>query len=107
MFILTGEKVEISCISLKEVFAGNKIDKCDLMKMDCEGAEYEILYNAPKNILQKIKKISMEFHNIDDLKNNDKELISFLRKSGFKVKLLYKRKDDLFKEVGIIYAKRG
>ena len=89
------KKIEINTITLKDVFEQNKIEKCDYLKMDCEGAEYEIFYNTPKKYLDKIKSISMEYH-----KNGDvNELKRFLEKDGFNVTLT---------EVGegMLYAER-
>ncbi len=35
---------------------------CDLLKLDCEGAEYGILERCPAGVLGKIKRIIMEWH---------------------------------------------
>ena len=32
--------------------------------MDCEGAEYEILYGTPSPLLRRISQIRMEYHNL-------------------------------------------
>lgn len=77
------QKIDIETISLDEVFASNKIKECDYLKMDCEGAEYEIFENASKKTLDKIKSISMEFH-----KNGDvNKLVKILNNAGFKTKV--------------------
>jgi FkbM family methyltransferase len=76
-------KTTINVISLKDIFEKNKIKKCDFLKMDCEGAEYEIILNTSDKYLKKIKAITMEFHkngNIENLKN-------FLEQKGFKVEI--------------------
>ena len=75
------EKVKIKTMTLKEVFDKNKIDKCDFLKIDCEGAEYEILYNTPKEYLDKINSITMEYHENGDIQ----ELRRFLKKANFNV----------------------
>ena len=83
LFESGGKKVEIQTITLEQVFKENKLKKCDYLKIDCEGAEYEILMNTPIAYLKKIKSISMEYHdngNVEELKN-------FLEKSGFKVEI--------------------
>ncbi len=80
-------KIKINCISLKEVFEKNKIKKCDFMKIDCEGREYDILYNAPRSIFNKIEKIIIEFDNIDNNIKNGNALKKFLGKKGFKVNI--------------------
>lgn len=79
--------LEIKCISLKDIFDENRIEQCDLLKMDCEGAEFEILYNTPSEYFKKIKKIRLEYHNqTTDKKCNIKNLIIFLRERGFKIR---------------------
>src|SRR3989344_235924 len=57
-----GENVGVDTITLKQVFEMNKISKCNFLKMDCEGAEFEILFNTPKKYLAKIDSIAMEYH---------------------------------------------
>ncbi|MBU2576886.1 MAG: FkbM family methyltransferase [Nanoarchaeota archaeon] len=77
------EKVKIETVTLKEVFDKNNIASCDFLKIDCEGAEYEILYNTPREYLDKIKSITLEYH-----KNGDpKELKGFLEKANFEVEI--------------------
>lgn len=54
--------IEVSSVTLEEVFRRYHIDKLDLLKIDCEGSEYEILYNADKELLGRINHIRGEFH---------------------------------------------
>lgn len=61
----SSKKTMVPTISLEDLMVSNNIYAIDFLKMDCEGAEYDILLNCPKRILDKIKKISMEYHNID------------------------------------------
>ena len=43
LFGTSGEAVRIECITLADAFARWDIQRCDFLKLDCEGAEYEIL----------------------------------------------------------------
>lgn len=70
--------IEIECITLKDIFNENHIEKCDILKMDCEGAEFEILYNASEDIFKKVKEIRLEYHNKEN--NHIDSLIEFLKK---------------------------
>lgn len=72
----------IQSITLEDIFNKYNIDKCKFLKIDCEGAEYEILYNANKDILSKIEYLSGEFHlqQYDDEKNTPIELYNYLNK---------------------------
>lgn len=59
---------------------------CDFLKMDCEGAEYEILLGAEDGLLARIRLIAMEYHlGFDD--HRPEELDSLLRSHGFEVTL--------------------
>lgn len=51
--------VETRCITLDDVFEGNHIAHIDFLKLDCEGAEYEILKNTAK--LDDISIIAFEY----------------------------------------------
>lgn len=82
--------IEIDCITLKDVFDKNKIKQCDILKIDCEGAEFEILYNTPKENFSKIKEIRLEYHNQKKEKYNIENLIKFLKNNGFKITYLRK-----------------
>lgn len=62
------EKVEI--ISIKDVFKNYNIEYCDLLKLDCEGSEYDIIMDFDDELADKIGQISLEFH--------DKKTIQFL-----------------------------
>jgi FkbM family methyltransferase len=84
--------IEISCISLEDIFTSNSLKSIDLLKIDCEGAEYAILFNASSACFEKIKEIRMEYHNIDG-RNKAGELIRFLKEQGKKVVLLREKKD--------------
>ena len=50
----------IKSIILDRIFIENKIKKCKFLKIDCEGAEYEILLNS--KMLNRIEYFSGEFH---------------------------------------------
>jgi FkbM family methyltransferase len=87
--------VDIKCVTLKNVFKEFGISYCDFMKIDCEGAEYEILMKTPKNILKRIGKISLEHHNFDP-KHSVNDLKKHLFNSGF----------DVVVKENMVYAKR-
>ena len=73
--------VEIETITLDDILKENNLEKIDLLKMDCEGAEYEIFYNLKEENFSKIKDIRMEFHGLEQ----GIELRDFLKKKGFKI----------------------
>jgi FkbM family methyltransferase len=79
------DSMEVSCLTLSEVFKENNLDNCDLLKLDCEGAEYDILYNTPKDILNKIDQMAIEVHQGKKEKENLSSLKEFLLELNFKL----------------------
>lgn len=73
----------VESISLPDVFRENNLDGCDLLKMDCEGAEYDILYGCPPDILAGIRNMAMEVHNGPGPKQNIGSLEAYLQEMGF------------------------
>jgi FkbM family methyltransferase len=62
-----GERVvTVPAISLAELFERHSVDRCDVLKLDCEGAEYPILLEAPRPLLRRIDRVAMEFHPAGD-----------------------------------------
>jgi len=83
-----GKKsVKVDTLSFKDIFAKNKLKKVNFLKMDVEGAEYNIILNSPPKLLKKIDKIALEFHDNLPHGHNYKELIAYLQKNGFHVKV--------------------
>lgn len=80
----------------------NNIEKIDYLKIDCEGAEYDIFASIPNDFLKnKIKKIAIEFHH----KLTDKRVYSLIEKlriASFEIKSAYT--DGA--ETGMIYARK-
>lgn len=78
--------------TLDEFINMNELDRVDFLKMDCEGAEYQIFQSTPRYIFDKITTISMEFH---DLKNSNftaEDIVKKLIEFDFKiVKYKYER----------------
>ena len=85
----TGDGVD-SCVNvvtttLGEVLAANHVSRCALLKMDCEGSEYEILLNASESQLSLIDNIILEVHRTDDQSQGVSQLTRKLRAAGFSV----------------------
>jgi len=52
----------VPMVTLDDVFDCFGLSRCDLLKIDCEGAEYEIILNASDGTLEKIARVAMEYH---------------------------------------------
>ncbi len=58
----TAPGLAVPCVSLDEVLASNGIERCSLLKLDCEGSEYEILRSARPETMRRVDKIVGEYH---------------------------------------------
>jgi FkbM family methyltransferase len=76
--------LEVPSVTLKEVIKSNKLEHIDLLKLDCEGSEYDILYNCPDELWGKIKNMAIETHQGKDTNENQQSLEIFLQKKGYK-----------------------
>lgn len=75
---------------------------CDFLKIDCEGAEYEILFNAPAEALSKVRHIAMEYHE-GVTEHSPDDLRRFLESRGFRVRT---RPNPAHRHIGFLFAAR-
>ncbi len=57
-----GDGIEVACVTLEEIFARHRVGPCDLLKLDCEGAEYGILESMPPGLWEHVRRVAMEYH---------------------------------------------
>jgi FkbM family methyltransferase len=93
-----ADTLAVEGVTLDAAFA--HLDRCDFLKMDCEGAEYAILFNASADTLKKIRHLSMEYH---ETEHTHTELVEFLERHGFTVKVTANPAHD---HIGFLYARR-
>jgi FkbM family methyltransferase len=76
--------LRVKSLSLDGVFEKTGLESCDLLKLDCEGAEYSILFAAPRSVLEHLRYIVMEYHdNVNQFDHLD--MAKFLTEQGFHV----------------------
>lgn len=76
---------EIEAVTICDIIDTQHIAKCDLLKLDCEGAEYEIIKSIPREYFTKIEKICLEYHLADSKPYLLDELKETLRISNYKI----------------------
>ena len=77
---------DVDSISLETLFARHGVQECDLLKLDCEGAEYEILLGAPPETLRRVRSLAIEYH-VGLNEHSPAELVSRLGSLGFETRL--------------------
>jgi FkbM family methyltransferase len=75
---------EVRIITLDGLFTMLAIDRCDLLKIDAEGSEYDILLGARDDTLAKVRHIVIEYH-VGLNEHRPEELEAHLRDRGYAV----------------------
>ena len=97
-FYSEGPGIESNTVSLDDIL--DHIQKVSLLKIDAEGAEYEIIMNSKK--LNKIKNIVGEYHD-DYTDKKSKDLFEFLEKNNFTITKIKQNKQMS----GLFFAKNN
>lgn len=88
----------VKSVTLDQVLS--EVTQCDYLKMDCEGAEYDILFGADDLTLQKIKRICLEYHDgVTEFSHQD--LVQFLDRKGFQIRLT---PNPAWRHLGFLYG---
>lgn len=94
--------VDVTTLTLHDLFAQNRVIYCDLLKLDCEGAEYDILFNADPATLSRITRICMEIHD-GMTAHNHGEMQQFLESHGYATRLT---PNPVHSHLAYLYAER-
>jgi FkbM family methyltransferase len=100
--LVSQESEIIQCTTLGELIQDNGIECIDILKLNCEGAEYEILHGAPE-ALRQVRNIRMEYHIFNDGQHQIEKLGSYLSSQGFEVVRL----DAYSSTDGFLWARQG
>ena len=90
--IISNNDISIKSITFDDIFSNNNISKCKLLKIDCEGAEYEILYSANVENLKNCEYMRAEFHG---KKYKQKDLYNHCNKFIKNIDVMYNSDDNI------------
>lgn len=83
---IANSQTTVACTTITNILNDYNISVCDLLKVDTQGAEFEIILSTPERYFQKIRSIVLEYHvNIPNYK--PEVLFTFLQRQGYKVTL--------------------
>ena len=77
------EKRVVQSISLPELYEAHQLRHVDLLKIDCEGGEYDILPTVPDHVLACTRNIVFEFHVVEGHEPKLKQAKDRLQAAGF------------------------
>jgi FkbM family methyltransferase len=104
-----GKMQKVQCTTIRDIMGENGLETIDFMKINCEGAEYEILGNCSQEDLSRIRRLHLEYHNFDTAQRNGKALAALLKTKGFAVERFttYINHRGIFSASGFIWAARA
>jgi FkbM family methyltransferase len=96
----TATAVRVPALTLGEAFDRHGIARCDLLKIDCEGAEFEILLGLPPEVFDRVARIVLEYHD-HVTEHTHEDLVRRLEERGFDVRV---RPNPAWRELGFLFA---
>lgn len=93
----TGEKVQAR--TLESFCKLNQINHIRLLKLDIEGAEYELIEREWRYIAEKVDTLMIEYHNVDNI-HNKASIVQILDKN-FEIHTIYDAEG-----CGVVYCSR-
>jgi FkbM family methyltransferase len=97
---------EVPAVTLAELFDTHGVTRCDLLKMDIEGSEYDVLEATEGRTLERVDRIHGEYHNVEpeEPRNRWETLEALLRSHGYAVAVTQHRHKP---NHGMFYACRA
>ncbi len=91
--------LQVRSTTLEQIFIDENLHHIDFLKLDCEGCEGAILQATPDDVLRRVSKIAIEFH--DNWSSmSHQQIVEHLRRLGFTTELSH----DGQGEFGYVYA---
>jgi FkbM family methyltransferase len=82
---IDGEHREVESETLEEILVNHELETVDLMKIDCEGCEYDVLLSLTDELSSRIHQIVLEWHKIADCENRLAQVRRKLVSVGYSV----------------------
>lgn len=79
----TAERRRVPSVSLAQLIEAHGLDTVDLLKVDCDGGEYDIFPAAPDEVLARVRNLAMEIHALEEWQAKLERLTRRLRSAGY------------------------
>lgn len=99
-FVEDAGSNSLHSVDLAQIIDRLPESRCDFLKIDCEGCEFDLILRSPPPILSRIRRISIETHD-GYTTHTSKELAEYLKHNGFQVR---QRPNPVHEYLGFLYA---
>lgn len=89
-FFNNQHKVTVPAVPLQVLLVDSR-QRIGLLKLDCEGSEYDILFNTPANLFKLVDAMIIETHDLEETGKSVGAVLHFLEENDFQCR--YKRVD--------------
>jgi FkbM family methyltransferase len=106
---VAAKSMMVRQMPLARIMDEHGVSRVDLLKIDCEGSEYEVLRSLDAAHWARIDRVVIEYHDFGDDRNH-RELMEILDDNGFDAEVAYTMMESLSAffaaRVGMIWAKK-
>jgi FkbM family methyltransferase len=81
---VSDRRETVDVVRLETLFERYKIGRCDFLKLDCEGCEFEVIMCSDQALFSRIDRIVMEYHNHLSKQFSHRDLVEKLTTLGFR-----------------------
>ena len=75
-----AKRIQVKTVTLQTLIQKYSLPRVDLLKLDCEGCEYDVLTSLDRETWMKIRAVFLEYH------DGPRNLPQLLQDNGFRVK---------------------
>lgn len=102
MYVPGTNQIQAKSFSLQDVFNSNRLEKCNFLKIDCEGEEYKIIESLPDPYFDKIDKMCIEYHFADIKPHLLQNMIKRLESLTYTIDTR-----NILPDIGFLYARKN
>src|SRR5262249_40808985 len=81
----SSPRTSVPGVSLGQLVDEYRLEAIDLLKIDCEGGEYDILLSTPSDVFRRIRHLVFEYHEIPGFHPRLRQVLSRLTQEGYAV----------------------
>lgn len=82
-----AERRMIASVTLAEILTNHQLHSIDLLKVDCEGGEYDIFPTVSDEAFTRIRNIVFEHHRVDGFEEKLDTILNRLKSAGYTLRL--------------------